>query len=480
MLAHFGRNDKYRNSTKMPGRLGTSEEILLKHPTSVVSPVITLNHDGNEVLSWNYCHIPALKRYYYIVNAESINAHMWQLSLEVDVLTTYRSEILDATAFVQRSQSAFNTMLPDAMLPLSDTCENLYYEFPFPPYSADGVYVINFGSKDSDGSLGMAVSMVATPAGIANISEALFQKDKLKELLQYYNNPLDMVISAIWMPIGTMFAASGSTQATLGDSDIVFSGSKAKKVYQGAFSPAIELPYKAQLPDGSYTYADYRNVEPYTQYLMELPGVGCVEIPMASFIEDGSALPEIRINYAISILDGKIIYEICNKNHAVIMMCDGNLATPVPLVNSSYNTMGAISSYLTGLGSGLSTVAGVLTVNPFMLATGASMYAQSVISGISSFHQARNSVSGGLGGFAGERFMEKIKITVRPYRISDSPSNVRHTIGLPLYANRRLGSLSGFVKATNCRIRVACTDAEHAMLLGLLESGSTYGGVIIE
>lgn len=476
----LGATDKERNSTFTPTP-ARGYECYLKEPTSVVRPVVTIKDDAN-LSNFNYAFIPEFRRYYYVTETTSINAHMWQLALEVDVLATYREQILSATAFIQYAESDYNTMIPDSRLPLSDRCENRYYEIPFPPYSEEGCYVINFGSKDTSGETGMAESFVATAAGMTNFAKALFQKDKLKELLQYYNNPLDMMISAVWLPIGIMFAGGGGGSATLGDSDIVFSGTVAKKVYQGAFSPSIELPYKATLPDGSETYADYRNVEPYTQYLITLPGVGEVEIPMASYIQDGSSLPDVRINYAISIIDGKVYYEFVANDNAVIMMCEGNIGTPVPVCNSDYNTMGALSSYVTTIGGGLSTIGGMITGNPLAVGGGLLAMSHGAVGTVTNAHQASNGVSGNLGGFAGARFCEKCKITVRPYATSDTVYNVAKNVGGPLFAKRKLGDLHGYVKCNGVRLKCNCTQEEHLMLSNFLEASAnySYGGVIIE
>lgn len=480
MQAQFFRFAKSRNSLKRPTGGGESYEILLKKPESTTRPVISISR-MEHTTEWNYCYLPFWNRYYFVVSNVAVNARMIELQLEVDVLATYKDEILQTSAFVQYAQSAYNTMLPDSRLPISDVCENIYYEHLFPPYSEDGCFIVNFASKDANGDVGMAASICSSGAGLASLAQSLFQKDKLKQMLEYYNNPLDMVINCIWLPIGSTFCSSGVQNATLGDSDISLAGPKTRKEYGSTLVFNVELPHKAQLPDGGYTYADYRNVEPYTQYLCTLPGVGTVEIPMSSYIKDGSALPEIRINYVLSPLNGDITYEFVDGD-AVIMMCSGNLAVPVPLASTAYNTAGALQSYLAGIAGAGASVVSFFMGNPLGAAAGIATGVVGLSGTFTKANQAINKVNGSIGGFSGERFCEKIKVTVRPYVTSDSPSNIGRTIGRPLFANRRLGSLSGFVKCTGGYVVCDATAEEFDMLNGFINNFATnaYGGIIIE
>lgn len=479
MQIFIGKTNKARNSTKQvtPTR---EYECLLKEPTNIIRPRVTLKDDNNPT-NFNYAYIPEFGRYYYVVNWISLNAHMWELQLEVDVLCTYREHILSTNAFVQYAQSQYNSMLPDSRLPISDRCENIYYEHVFPPYNEAGSFIVNFASKDPSGNIGMAQSLVAGADGMKTLAQAFFDKNKLQQMLEFYNNPLDLMINCIWLPIGNTFVSSGFATSTVGDSDIALSGAVTRKEYGSTIVFTIELPYKTQLPDGSYTYADYRNVEPYTQYLITLPGVGTVEIPMSSYINDGSELPEIRINYVLSPVNGDITYEFVNGD-SVIMMASGNLAVPVPLANTAYNTAGALQSWVGAIVGGATGTIGFLMGNPIAGIAGYAAGMAGMAGTFTKANQAQNRVNGNIGGFSGERFCEKIKVTVRPYEISDYPPNVRKTIGRPLYANKRLGDLSGFVKCTGAFVQAPCTTEEFDMLNGYLNNYATnaYGGIIIE
>lgn len=74
----------------------------LKESCNIINPVIEFELNTN-ILNKNYCVIPDFGRNYYITNMEIINKRL-VVSMHVDVLATYRSEILSSSANIVRSQ----------------------------------------------------------------------------------------------------------------------------------------------------------------------------------------------------------------------------------------------------------------------------------------------------------------------------------------------------------------------------------------
>ncbi len=83
---------------------GYTMQIKLKSETDLVRPIILLktieNIDFND---FNYCHIPLLKRYYFIHNVYNVNANMWRLQCGCDVLESYKADILASHARLKRN-----------------------------------------------------------------------------------------------------------------------------------------------------------------------------------------------------------------------------------------------------------------------------------------------------------------------------------------------------------------------------------------
>lgn len=79
-------------------------DIKLKRETDLTNPSILLsNVVGVNYLDFNYCYIPYLGRYYFIQSIDSVNAKMWRLSCECDVLMTYKADILASNARLRRN-----------------------------------------------------------------------------------------------------------------------------------------------------------------------------------------------------------------------------------------------------------------------------------------------------------------------------------------------------------------------------------------
>lgn len=73
--------------------------ITLKRDTDIIQPIILLSKvSGINFKQYNYAHIPDLNRYYFINSVESVNNSIDKLSLECDVLETYKADILNSKA----------------------------------------------------------------------------------------------------------------------------------------------------------------------------------------------------------------------------------------------------------------------------------------------------------------------------------------------------------------------------------------------
>ena len=92
--------------------------VTLKGKLDILNPTISLHITGDlatKMLSCNYCYIDEFKRYFFI-NDIKVLGKVVELSLEVDVLETYRSEILTSEcAYNSRiSVGDYNAVIGDA------------------------------------------------------------------------------------------------------------------------------------------------------------------------------------------------------------------------------------------------------------------------------------------------------------------------------------------------------------------------------
>lgn len=79
-------------------------QIRLKAETDVINPMFMLSSVvGVDYQDYNYCYIPDLKRYYFIDSILSVNARIWRLHLNCDVLESYKNDILSSKARLRRN-----------------------------------------------------------------------------------------------------------------------------------------------------------------------------------------------------------------------------------------------------------------------------------------------------------------------------------------------------------------------------------------
>lgn len=87
----------------------------LRDKTSITNPSIII--EMNDFPTFNYVYLPKFNRYYYVTNIISIATNLWQIDMHVDVLMSYRDEILDTECIIERNQYDYNAFLVDKDLP---------------------------------------------------------------------------------------------------------------------------------------------------------------------------------------------------------------------------------------------------------------------------------------------------------------------------------------------------------------------------
>ena len=81
-------------------------------PNSDIStPVIRIQH--TEFPKCNYCKIEELQRFYFIESITALNDGVYELRLKVDVLESFKSDILRTDAYVSRNQYEYSDKIVD-------------------------------------------------------------------------------------------------------------------------------------------------------------------------------------------------------------------------------------------------------------------------------------------------------------------------------------------------------------------------------
>lgn len=87
----------------------------LKDGTSIIDPSILCYNIDRFIADINYFYIDETGRYYFLNGVEVVRTGLWQISGHVDVLSTYKTAILQNRAIIQRSESNYNLKLNDGL-----------------------------------------------------------------------------------------------------------------------------------------------------------------------------------------------------------------------------------------------------------------------------------------------------------------------------------------------------------------------------
>lgn len=84
----------------------------LRSESSVLDPEIEIETSTN-LSNYSYMWVEEFNRYYYITNITSVTNKLWRLNCHVDVLMTYKPQILAHDAIIGRQKNLFNLYLAD-------------------------------------------------------------------------------------------------------------------------------------------------------------------------------------------------------------------------------------------------------------------------------------------------------------------------------------------------------------------------------
>ena len=79
-----------------------------KENIDILSPTILLSYIDIKTLNINYCYIKELNRYYYINSYKYEKNHLLKLTLQTDVLMTFKDNILLSSGIVKNTKNIQN------------------------------------------------------------------------------------------------------------------------------------------------------------------------------------------------------------------------------------------------------------------------------------------------------------------------------------------------------------------------------------
>lgn len=106
----------YNNSSEK-NKIGKSLSVVdtltgtIKDPSSIIRPEITI--ERTSPTGFNYCYIDEFGRYYFVNDVVVIHNNIMRLRLSVDVLESFKNEILAQNVIIDKNTTDNDKYLPD-------------------------------------------------------------------------------------------------------------------------------------------------------------------------------------------------------------------------------------------------------------------------------------------------------------------------------------------------------------------------------
>ncbi len=471
----FGTFSKRRNSTKQPASLSDQRTVKLKETTSVDHPTFILTGDQ---FDYNYAQWGS--RYYFIEDIRSAHNGLTEVDCVLDVLATYKTEILASTQFVSYSSVSGGTWLADTRIPVLKSTTATKNTAPTGILSNIGCYILAAVGKDrcntfmlyNEGALGDLMSSIQRwdDQDVDDIMDYLdftTVEDALESLGNVmsrtslmgnaYQNAPSCIRSCIWVPFDYALApSSGDEEIWLG---MFPTGVRGYLISGKPVTGSVTVTIPWHFSDWRRGYCE--------QLYLYLPLVGLVNLSADSLTQVSS----ITVNWSVTYSDGTIAYEVKAGNEiigAYGAQCSSNYpigvaqqASAGQVVNTAIS--GAERTVAEAVDSGLN-VAGLALEGVAGMAKTAWDVANVAMS-------ANPTCIGGIGGGAGSG----LDLTIACYSVAHdtvvNPADMKNTMGVPTQKPILLSTCSGFCQCVNAHVDAPAMAGELDAIDSMLNTG---------
>ena len=468
----FGNLSKRQNSTKRPDYSNwVNFDVNLKKPTSLETPVVTLSAE-----SFNYNYAVFQNKYYFVSDIVAVRNDLYEVTLSLDPMATYKDEILSSTQFVSYSSVSGDSWLPDTRIPvLRSTIVNSasagiavwaggsvssgFYILSYIGLEGAGLVAVDLGTlqaiissiSDLDDEVDAIVNYpgydwtVSAEQNLYYLARVQTQNDILGKA---YGQAPSCLRSCIWVP----FAVSGSGHVPiwLGNYDTGQTGILVS-AFPRTGSVSVTIPWH---------YTDWRRGYCEQVYLY-LPLVGMIGLSSDNLTHTNS----ITVHYSYTVTDGTISYQV-ESGGEIIGTYGGSCAINYPLgVNQQASAGEVTNAIMQGLAN---TVSAGITGNVAGVIAGIAATSYSALDVALTSHP---SCVGGIGGGSGSGLPRDVVCFTVAHDTNVQPGEMAATMGVPTMKPLVLSNCSGYCQCANAHVSLDAPLPEINAVDTYLNSG---------
>ena len=422
-----------------------------------MNPVVQLKH--SDPTAFNYAYIADFKRYYFI-NDIRYDSGLWILSLNVDVLATYKTTIGSTSGYITRSASAGNGYIPDRAWPLTGktSCSQVGPDggASYATTYASGVFVLACtGSTDVNGITLYQMSASTFKSFISTLfttADGYKPGDVAQGIFNSLVNPLDYISSCMWFPSG--FTTSGqSTYIDLGLWPTPFAADIISTSSYSDVSISFTVPKHPQ----ASTYGKYCNLAPYSDYVLDLGFIPTIHLDSTMLVDAATINILVKRDplTGMAVVTGESVNALTGNQPLFTVTCQ--YGVPIALTQTTANITGLVNNMLV-------TGADIVSANPRV-----ALDAVAMIGEVTEAMTGNVTSAGNTGSIIGHQVTKLLSGRFFEIAARDVTNK-----GKPLCDVRTVSTLSGYMQMENAHVAISGTAAEAGQINSYMESGFYY------
>lgn len=455
MQAIFYKFSKRKNSTAVPDGQGNERNLTVKNGSSIITPTFLV---AGESFDYNYCSFNG--RYYWITDITSVRNELWEVQCRVDVLASWKNDILNSKGFVKYSSSDNNQNIKDGRNVVTSNVERTASYLNMQMFDINGSYILATLSGPASEAINNSFSVLyGMEAGsLGALAQEFNSPDALTAIRQYFDNPTETIVFCRWLPRNLIGGPTRIIPIKFGDYESSVTGTLIEENYATEIGD-ITIPWQK---------SDFRNYEPYSSAILYLPGVGNVSIPLSSL----AGLDVLSIQCVMDYVTNEIHYQVTDGTGAnIIGTYSGSVGVDIPISAIQSGNVGGILAGIGGIAGGIGAVAtGGMSLGA-AAAIGGGLYA----AGVSSLSQNIRAIGSFSGGYNVKAGGTTIHLEIFRNQSVQEPNEYVDTIGNPCMKTRNISGLSGYCQTEDFQVSGNMLDTEKSEINNLMN-----GGVYIE
>lgn len=281
MNVKFYKINKKVNSTLIPSGTGTTYNVVLKSPSSIINPRFELN----QYLDVNYCYVAEFNRYYFINEIRYENS-LWVYSCNVDVLASFKTEIGASSKYVLRSASQRDEYLIDNSSPMIASNGTNAITVINTNNMSSGKFVVGVVGNNASGQTMYQLDVSSFQSLLSSLlttADGYDWGDLTRGLINSVMNPFQYITSCRWYPISFPVGSSTTIKCGLWESNV--QGKPIQPSNVGTGSPIDSYTFSIPKHPQTSSKGAYMNLSPFTRMKLDLGVFGIIDLDTTLLID---------------------------------------------------------------------------------------------------------------------------------------------------------------------------------------------------